>query len=151
MSISIPKSAVVLVLLGGVWWLSRGGGDAPENAGGAPGAEAPSAMSEAMRSQLELAVTSTVNAAECGATDVGYDRRTPEEAARRLVALMKSASAAPGGEEPPPGTAVDYVEDRPGAAWQVAVRPDSAGTALLVEGYGTDLSTPLFTRRAPCR
>lgn len=150
MSISIPKTAVVVLLLGGVWWVSRDARSGPDDPSVSPGAEAPSEVSRAMRSRLELAVTSAAHAAECGSTEVGYDRRTPEEAARRLVALMASASAGPGGEPPPPGTSIDYVEDLPGAPWQVAVRPDSAAEALLIEGYGTDLSTPLFRQRVPC-
>lgn len=151
MSITIPRTAVILVLLGGVWWLARDGEGAGDGEDGASASAPAAAATEAMRSRLELAVTSAANAAECGFTEVGYDRRTPEEGARRLVALMKSASAGPAGEEPRPGTDVDYVEDRPGAPWQVAVRPSAEGDALLIEGYGTDLSEPLAERRVECR
>lgn len=152
MSLSISKSAVILVLLGGVWWLSQDGGASGDEASAELAtARVSSAAARAMHAKLELAVTSAANAADCGYTEVGYGHRTPGEAALHLVALMKSASApAPGDEPPPPGTEVDYVEGLPGAAWQVAIRADTADGVLIIEGYGPDLSEPLLTRRVRC-
>jgi hypothetical protein len=145
MTITIPKLALVLAVLFGVWWLFQ-----PHEP---PAAEDPTGASAgldpAMRARLELAVTSAANAAECGRTEVGYGSRTPAEAVRHLVALMASASAPLPGEQPTGGPGVEYVIDRPTGAWQVAVRVDAEGN-LAIDGYGADLERPLFSRRVPC-
>ena len=147
MTVTAPRSLLVLALIFGVWWLTRPHGPPvdPE----AP-TTAETGLDRVMVGKLELAVTSAANAAECGYTEVGAGYREPAEAPGRLVALMRSASG------PPPEVAsagepmVEYVLDGPEQAWQVAVHLDPDGSDLVIDGYGPDLSDPMFSRRIPC-
>lgn len=149
MSISPSKSVAILLLLGGFWWFTQREANAPRRSAATMSPEV-AAAHRVMRPRLELAMTSAVNVAECGTSDVGYTSRTPDQAARHLVALMGSASAAPRGFEPPPGRTVSFAEGLPGTPWQVTVNVAPDSSALVIEGFGTDLSRPLVTRRVPC-
>lgn len=147
MTLTAPKSLLlILALLFGGWWMTRDHGP-PTDPDAPPSAEA--GLDRVMVGKLELAVTSTANAAECGYTEVGYGYREPAEAPGHLVALMRSASGPP----PPPSTGepmVEYVVDGPQQPWQVAVHLDPEGPTLVIDGYGPDLAEPMFSRRVPC-
>ena len=151
MSVSVPKSLLVLGLIFGVWWMTQPH-DPPEDqdADGATVESASGGLDPTMRGRLELAVVSAANAAECGTTDVGYGYRDPEDAPGHLVALMRSATGPTPAVTSAGTPVVEYVLERPEGAWQVAVRLDAEGPTLVIEGYGADLERPLFTRRIPC-
>ncbi len=100
--------------------------------------------------QLELAVVAAKASAECGYSSVGYRHLKPDEAAAELVKLMNSAQQPVAGEQYPPVPVMEYVLDKPSAAWQVVIRADNETKQLIINGYATDLNKPVFIERITC-
>jgi len=89
--------------------------------------------------------------------DVGYTQWTPTTAAAELVTLMNAANALTPAEAADfqsagiqPETAIGYALNQPTATWQIVLIPDEAQQAILVEAYGTDLTTPVMQKTLPC-
>ena len=150
MSISVPKSILVLAFIFAIWWLTRQSGPPDDPTRGASAPTATEGLDRSMNARLELAVMSAANAAECGYSEIGLGYREPEEAAGHLVALMRSASGEPLDVPNAGEPMVGYVLDNPERPWQVAIHLDENGPALMIEGFGPDLRDPLFTQRVPC-
>ena len=100
--------------------------------------------------QLELAVVAARTSAECGNDTVGYRHLQAKQAASELVNLMNSTGQPVAGESDAPKPAVKYVLNKPDAPWQVVIRADKEAGQLVIEGYGIDLKSPLFSEVLSC-
>jgi len=109
-----------------------------------------------LKMQLELAVVSAKASAQCDYSSLGgYRNLKPEAAAKELVILMSSSNQSVSGEmqssESNVPSPVMYVLDTASAPWQVVIRGDTENNILIIDGYGTGLSQPVFSETISCQ
>ena len=82
----------------------------------------------------------------------GSGEWTPSKAAARFVKLNAAGEFTPeqAAQARQAGALIEYHEAQVFGPWQVAIVPDESRRLIRIEGYGADVTKPLFVREVRC-